>query len=353
MDATRLWQVAALSVGHNRKGPGSGTARLHDDHGRPYSLGYTTPARFHDDSLYPLIVYLHGGVRGASDSKGERAYDMLLPLRDSIPLFLASPTATATAPWWSPSGLKRILQTVRFMTLHFPVDERRIILAGVSDGAAGCYAVASTMPAPFAGFWAISGFGAMLPSVGIPLVPGNLMQRPIYNVQGGKDTYYRFEEVNQFLDYLVEQGVGVIRKVYPEQGHGFDYREKEYGKLTELVRSWRTPSRPDAISWRWIKGFPARPDNLVSWQLSDGDAGLPGVNAYLRKGRLAIRSVGVESFVFLSERLEQPPAVVANGVAQQRAQDLSEETKWVLKAIQSQCSPVPPRRCLYRVIISN
>jgi len=113
------------------------------------------------------------------------------------------------------------------MTLHYPINPDKVFLAGVSDGATGCYAVANTMCGPFAGFIAVSGFGGMLPQMGIQLFPSNIMQRPIYNVNAGKDRIYPIEEVRKFLDWLTNSGVAIERKEYPDELHGFDYRGKE------------------------------------------------------------------------------------------------------------------------------
>jgi pimeloyl-ACP methyl ester carboxylesterase len=202
---------------------GNGSVLLTDTMGVTYTAGYGTPAAYRADSTYPCIIYLHGGTGSQRSDKGEHAWEMLQMLADSMDLFFASPSANRQAPWWSPAGLSRILQTIRYMTLHYPVNPDKVFLAGVSDGATGCWAAANTIAAPFAGFIAISGYGGMLPQLGMKLYPENLMQRNIYNVNAGRDRLYPLETVNSFLDWMEQQGVGVLRKTYPDEEHGFDY----------------------------------------------------------------------------------------------------------------------------------
>jgi dienelactone hydrolase len=185
------------------------------------------------------MVYLHGGIGTQLNTKGEAAYLMLSPLSDSMPLFLASPSANRFSPWWSECGHERILQTVRYMTLNYPVDPDRIILAGVSDGATGCYAVANKTSTPFAGFIAISGFGGLLPQLGIKLDPSNLARRPIYNINADGDHLYPVDAVNQFLDWCDAQGLDIQRKIYAGEKHGFDYRDREFCTIAAIVRNWR------------------------------------------------------------------------------------------------------------------
>lgn len=249
----------------SRSVQGEGTITLTDTNSVPFTIGYAAPPSYHTDSLYPCVIYLHGGTGSESNSKGELAYRMLSMLGDSIMLFLASPSANRISPWWSPAGISRILQTVRFMSLYYPVDPDRIILAGVSDGATGCYAVANAVALPFAGFIAVSGFGGMLGNLGIELFPANLMQRPIYNVNAGNDRLYPVAMVNSFLDKLEQSGVGVERKIYPNEQHGFDYREKEHGAITALVKQWRKPEMSGVV-WTGSTGHPSLMNQVLAAQ---------------------------------------------------------------------------------------
>lgn len=243
---------------------GNGSVLLTDTMGVTYTAGYGTPAAYRADSTYPCIIYLHGGTGSQRSDKGEQAWEMLQMLADSMDLFFASPSANRQAPWWSPAGLSRILQTIRYMTLHYPVNPDKVFLAGVSDGATGCWAAANTIAAPFAGFIAISGYGGMLPQLGMKLYPENLMQRNIYNVNAGRDRLYPLETVNSFLDWMEQQGVGVLRKTYPDEEHGFDYRDRELGTLCELLRSWSRPAAGGAVNWQAQGGYPFSIDGVVS-----------------------------------------------------------------------------------------
>jgi predicted esterase len=225
--------------------PGAHTVSLKDANGVFYSLGILPVNTYSRDSLYPLVIYLHGGTGTELNTKGETAYLMLTPLADSISFFLASPSANRYAQWWLPAGRDRILQSIRYMTLNYPIDRQRIILSGVSDGATGCWAMANSRNEPFAGFVAISGFGGMLPQLGMQLSLPKLTARPIYNINAGLDHLYPVSEVNRFIDWCKSQGVNVTCKIYPDEKHGFDYRDKEYGTLAEIIRTWKKPENVD------------------------------------------------------------------------------------------------------------
>ncbi|MBN1130469.1 MAG: dienelactone hydrolase family protein [Chitinispirillaceae bacterium] len=266
--------------------------RLTDSTGAVYGLGYRTPAAIRSDTSYPLIIYLHGGTGSQRIDKGDSAFLMLEALADTFDLFLASPSANRSTPWWGPAGLSRILQTLRFMTLHYPINPDKVFLAGVSDGATGCYAAANTINAPFAGFMAVSGFGGMLPSLGMTLVPANLMHRPIYNVNAGQDHIYPIGQVSRFTSALKQQGIRIIEQVYPDEAHGFDYRAREMGSLADLVRTWSRP-HSSAVAWTFIPGFPNLPDHIIDWRFSEGDA---FIRTWWSNDTLVVRSQGLSSF---------------------------------------------------------
>ncbi|GBU20336.1 hypothetical protein R80B4_00212 [Fibrobacteres bacterium R8-0-B4] len=213
---------------------------VNDSDGTPYALGIGLPHNFDRGRAYPLIVYLHGGIGTELSTKGEHAWEMLGGLRDSVDVVIASPSGNRFAPWWSHRGMERILHAVRYVGIMYDIDTDKIFLAGVSDGATGCYAVASVMGGggPFAGYFAISGFGGMLPNLGVRLSIDNLRKRPIYNIQGGKDHLYPIEAVNGFINYLRGEGVQIADKVYPDEGHGFDYKEREYSEIAGRIREW-------------------------------------------------------------------------------------------------------------------
>ncbi len=280
-----------------RSETGTLTETLYDSSNTAYVLGYKTPELIKQDSVYPLIIYLHGGTGTTVNTKGARAFEMLSPLADSMQLFLASPSASASARWWGPNGISRILQTLRFMTLHYPIDSNKVFLAGVSDGATGCWAAANTIYAPFAGFFAISGYGGLLPMTGMRLFPENLMQRPIYSVNAGNDRLYPLETINRFLEYMAKSGVQVIAKIYPDQDHGFDYREQEFGTLCNFIRTW---SRPvfNSINFRFVSEYPNYPDNIFDWELQNDPTQM--CNVVSNNDTLLISTKGVKSLIIRS-----------------------------------------------------
>jgi acetyl esterase/lipase len=333
------------------KSPGDFSAILKDSSGDEYAMGYCAPPNIRTDTTYPLIIYLHGGTGSLLTTKGTKAFDMLRPLADTFALFLASPSANRNVPWWSPTGIARILQTLRFMTLHYPINPDKIFLAGVSDGATGCYAAANLIAPPFAGFFAISGFGGMLPQVGIRLNPENIMQRPIYNVNAGKDRIYDIAQVNGFLDWLLSKGARVTRKEYPDEMHGFDYRAKEFGTIAMYVRTWSRPTMFRGINWTFTPGFPNIVDNLPYYETA-ASARSAHMSAFWKEDTLEITEEGIAKAIVSFPTIKKPKIFARiNGAAPRAFPASRPDAALLFLTMQHDCFPFSGEKTAYQINI--
>ena len=117
-----------------------------------------TPGR-HDDERLPLIVFLHGdwqdGTNNESQLAGYGNGSMELigaAIRGGVPLVYVAPQTTGG--YWPP---QRIAAVVRDALLRWPIDPRRVILTGISDGGTGVWDALKTWPQCFAAGVPMSG----------------------------------------------------------------------------------------------------------------------------------------------------------------------------------------------------
>ncbi len=318
LNKRRITKQEFDSVLREYDSPGTGAMikPMRQKNNQEWRLGFFVPDGLKQDTLYPLLIYLHGGTGTARNNKGEKAWEMFSFLTDSIDILLASPSASAGARWWSPQGMERILKTLRYISLYYPVDPERVILAGVSDGGTACYAAAGLIPGPFCGFIPVSGYGGMIEKMGIELAPENLMQRPVYNINAGRDRLYPLDSVNSYIDKLEDNGVNISTSYYPEEEHGFSYKEEEVSNLLEIIDEWRRPNQ-EGISWTiTMSQFPNRAHNLISWTLEEAES-KGRVQGYWDTDTLYYTCSGIESFLFY------PPFKRENIHASERKKEIS------------------------------
>jgi len=117
-----------------------------------------TPGRRNGEKL-PLIVFLHGDWQDGTDNEsqlagyGNGSMELIDAAIDgNVPLVYAAPQTTGA--YWPPD---RIAAVVRDALERWPIDPRRVILTGISDGGTGVWDALKTWPKCFAGGVPMSG----------------------------------------------------------------------------------------------------------------------------------------------------------------------------------------------------
>lgn len=284
---------------------------LKDYKNRDFTLGFNPPKSFNNSKKYPLIIYLHGGIGTTRTDKGLEAWKMFQFLQKDINIFIASPSANRECPWWDPEGLNRILISLRYMTLNYPIDPDKIFLAGVSDGGTACYAAADQIGEVFAGFFAISGMGLALRNFGINLHPQNLMQRNIYNINAGKDRLYPLEYVQRFITSLEDAGVEIKTKYYKRELHGFDYKEKERNTLLKLISKWHR-QKNQSTNHVFSANQAFYNHRVANISFLKDNSSEPFINMYMLNDTVNFRSAGISSADIFIEQKENKKLFIKN-----------------------------------------
>ena len=117
-----------------------------------------TPGRRNGEKL-PLIVFLHGDWQDGTDNAsqlagyGNGSMELIDQAIDGgVPIVYAAPQTTGA--YWPPA---RIAAVVRDALARWPIDPRRVILTGISDGGTGVWDALKTWPGCFAAGVPMSG----------------------------------------------------------------------------------------------------------------------------------------------------------------------------------------------------
>jgi len=131
-----------------------------------------TPGGEHGE-LLPLVIFLHGDWQDGTDNEsqlggyGNGSMQLIDQAIDAdVPLVYIAPETTDA--YWPPA---RVAAVVRDAVARFPIDRRRVILTGISDGATGVWDAIKTWPACFAAGVPMSGMtetSGLAPIVSVP-----------------------------------------------------------------------------------------------------------------------------------------------------------------------------------------
>jgi hypothetical protein len=207
------------------------------------------PAEYDPAKKWPLRMQLHGGV-GREPQAGRQPQSARIPGESQIYI---EPQASEEAAWWHTSQVDNILGLLDSVKRKYNVDETRTYLTGISDGATGVYFFAMREP---------NQWSACLPLNGHPLVLsnrdariegnlylGNLVNCPLYIVNGDHDPLYPADSVAPIVDAMRRAGVSPIFRVKENSRHDTHWWPEEREPYEKFVHEHPRAAYPTRLSW--------------------------------------------------------------------------------------------------------
>jgi hypothetical protein len=220
---------------------------------------------------YQVRVQLHGGVMmretGDPAGRGGRGGRGGGPLEGAEQIYVL-PIGWRDAPWWGRAQIDNLDAILDSVKRTYNVDENRVVLSGVSDGATGLYYVAMRDTTPYASFLPLNGFMMVLANdrlkLDAELFPTNLLNKPFFIVNGGQDPLYPIRNVQPFVDHLRDSGVAVEYHPRPEAGHNTAWWPEMKEPFEAFVRTHPRDPLPARLTWEASnRDLPSRAGWLV------------------------------------------------------------------------------------------
>jgi pimeloyl-ACP methyl ester carboxylesterase len=215
---------------------------------------------------YQVRVHLHGGVmmRDAGQPRGNGSIGALAGAEQ----IYVMPTSWRDAPWWSRAQIENIDAILDALKRAYNVDENRVVAAGVSDGATGLYYLAMRDTTPFASFLPLNGSMMVLANdrlgVDASLFPTNLLNKPLFLVNGGQDPLYPMKAVEPYIKHLDDSGVTIAYHPRPEAAHNTAWWPEVKDTFEAFVREHPRNPLPERLTWEATdRDLPARAHWLV------------------------------------------------------------------------------------------
>jgi poly(3-hydroxybutyrate) depolymerase len=174
---------------------------------------------------HPVILFLHGAQRHPS-------FRFLGPCLVEPALAELSPIVIAPeAPrglggeWWRGEEASYALGLLRSVVFRWPVDDRRVVLMGYSNGGIGAWVMARTYP---------EYFSAAIPMAFNHTVVGET-RVPVFAIQGERDELFGSSEIEAAVAGLRQHGRDVRLAILPRGSH---YEPCSYGAQLGQARDW-------------------------------------------------------------------------------------------------------------------
>ncbi|MGQ0736849.1 MAG: hypothetical protein ACT4QD_24755 [Acidobacteriota bacterium] len=264
------------------------------------------PADYDPSKRWPLRVQLHGGVarpRPNAVPPGQPTRTVPPPNRIAGETQIyVHPSGWADAEWWHAVQVDNILRLLRDLKGRYNIDESRIYLTGVSDGATGAYYLAMREPTAWSSVLPLNGSIAVLrnPSTGADgdLYGNNLVNKPLFIVNGEADPLYPVTQVEPHVRWFARMGVTHVFRPQAGAGHTTSWWPTEREPFERFVNQHPRDPHPATLSWETD-----RTDrfNRVHWLVIDrlgvgvSDAGLEDTGYFLHtrpSGRVDITRLG-------------------------------------------------------------
>lgn len=304
------------------------------------------PKSYDPQRSYPVRVYLHGGVNRAPSRRDGSWWsrDGRLAHPDRIAII---PTAWNTAQWWERNQAENIEALLREVRRTYNTDENRVALFGISDGGSGAYFYGFRAATPWAAFVPFIGHPAVLahPSVGTDgqLYVANLVNRPIYAINGGIDRLYPTSSVRPYIELFRRAGGEVELIDKKDSGHSVSWWPEEAAGIEAFLEAHPRDPLPDRLSWEtetterynrfsWLvierlgptpSDQPIADPNTLGSQTSSQSRAFPRrlasgrVDAERRGNQIVLETRGVEQLALLLSPdeidLSKPVRVITNG----------------------------------------
>ena len=230
-----------------------GTGRILSSHkidGVEHPYLVLVPDNYDPATAYPVRFYLHGGVsRAAIPPNGGWWRDTDRLRSDDV--IAVIPASWGASMWWQELQLRNLREILAELRRTYNVDDNRIHMLGISDGATGAWYYAFRDPTPWAGFVSLIGHPAVLasPSVGAEgqMHVANLRNRPFLAINGGIDRLYPARSVRPYMDLFSAAGVAVEFVEKPDDGHTVSWWPAEAGRIEDFLTSSVREPLPDDL----------------------------------------------------------------------------------------------------------
>ena len=240
--------------------------------GIEYFYHLNVPDNYDPSRQYPVRFELHGGLGGRTSNGpgGRESRDNGRTRLEGAEQIYIMPYASINQPWWSLSQVENIRKILDLVKREYNVDENRVVLGGISDGGTGAWYVAMHENTRFASFYSFIGYTMVLANPSISDGSSqlhNLLGKPWYAINGGRDRLYPTSRVTPFITYLQTKGIDIEYHPLRNGEHNTRWWPEWREDFENFVTTHPRQANPASISWKAAQGSNMRSHWLLIEEL--------------------------------------------------------------------------------------
>ena len=248
------------------------------ENGTEYYYHLNVPEDYDPSKQYQVRFELHGGLGGRNNNRPS-GRNRGRPRLEGAEQIYVMPYAWLASPWWDVSQVENIRQILDRVKREYNVDENRVVMGGISDGGTGAWYVAMHENTSFASFYSFIGYTMVLANPSISDGTSylhNLLGKPWYAINGGRDRLYPTSRVTPFITYLQLRSVDIEYQPIRDGEHNTDWWPDWRDEFEEFVTAHPRDPNPASITWKATQGKNMRSHWLLIEELDfDKESPIP------------------------------------------------------------------------------
>lgn len=253
--------------------------------GIEHNFAVNVPENYDPLRRYQVRFQLHGGIGARNDNK-PRNNGEIGALAGAEQIYVL-PYAWEDAPWWGDDQVLNLNNIIDALKRKWNVDENRVVLSGVSDGATGSYYIAMRYTTPFASILPLNGYIMVLSNDEIDdghIFANNLVNKPLFVINGGKDRLYPVSIVEPYTKHLMSKGVEIEYHPQPDGEHNTKWWPEMKDPYEKFVTEHPRSPHPAKLSWEAADQL----HNRAHWLVIDEYGVAPGEATELSDANIAV-----------------------------------------------------------------
>lgn len=224
------------------------------DDGTEYFYHLNVPDDYDPAQEYQVRFELHGGIGGRQNNRPSGRGRGKTRLEGVEQIYIM-PYAWLDSPWWDNTQVENIRHILDLTKREYNVNENRVVLGGISDGATGSWYIAMRENTRFSTFYSFIGYLMVLGNSTIAdgtSFMQNLRNKSWYVINGARDRLYPTSRITPFITYLQSNGLDIEYHPLPEGEHNTEWWPEWRDDFEAFVASHPRNPHPAMISWKSI-----------------------------------------------------------------------------------------------------